>query len=215
MGARLPQSAAGTSMADELTVCIKHTSRFARRREMLGLLLLSVRQRLGAAPRILVADDGGAADHASLRRAGAELIRLPAAAGLSFGRNELVAATRTPYLAMLDDDVLLHEASRLDVLLARLKANPSAALAAGCYYDLRFGSEDCFNLRFDAEEGGAVVRALPLQPAPSTGCTRVHAAHNFFVARTETLRRFGWDPRQKVREHETFFLTLTPTLTLT
>ena len=40
------------------------------------------------------------------------------------------------------------------------------------------------------------------------GRQRVHLTHNFFVARTAALRRFGWDPRQTVMEHETFFYQL-------
>lgn len=199
----MPASSSST-VAQVVTVCVKHTSRYARRRAMLQLLLQSVRQRHGYGIRILVADDGGMLEARQLW--GAELIVLPAAAGLSAGRNALVAATRTPYLALLDDDVLFHNATRLDLLLAVLERNEHAALAAGCYVDTRFGKEDCFNLRFDAEEGGAVVRARPVHGI--RGCKRVHATHNFFVARVATLRRFRWDPRQKVMEHESFFYQL-------
>ena len=173
---------------------------------MLNTLLLSIRERHGYALRVLVADDGGMADKNKLW--GAELLSLSDSAGLSRGRNVLVRATRTPFLALLDDDVLFHDATRLDVLLTALQANPSAALAAGCYVDVRFpAGEDCFNLRFDTEEGGRIVHARPVR-ALRSGCQRVHAAHNFFVGRTNVLRRFGWDPRQKMMEHETFFYQL-------
>ena len=192
------------ALPDELTLCIKHTSRFERRRVMLRALMVSIRQQLGYIVRVLVADDGGLADPSHLL--GAELIALPSAAGLSAGRNALVRATRTPFLALLDDDVLLHQSTRLDVLLSALHRNPRAALAAGCYMDVRFTREDCFNLRFDTDVGGQVVRARQVRGAD--GCQRVHATHNFFVARTAVLQRFGWDPRQKVMEHETFFYQL-------
>ena len=39
-------------------------------------------------------------------------------------------------------------------------------------------------------------------------CRRVHAAHNFFMARTETLRRYPWHPQLAIFEHEHFFLKL-------
>lgn len=188
----------------DLTVCIKHTSRFDRRRLMLRTLLVSIREQLGYTIRILVADDGGLTDPSTLL--GAELLILPSGSGLSAGRNALVRATRTTFLAMLDDDVLFHQATRLDVLVAALHRNRNAALAAGCYMDVRFTHEDCFNLRFDADEGGKIVRARQVHSA--AGCERVHATHNFFVARTDVLQRFGWDPRQKVMEHETFFYQL-------
>ncbi len=197
---------AGSLDVNLLTACIKHTSRFARRREMLTQLLHSIRRGYGPLMRILVADDGGAADGAMIRELGAELLTLPAMSGLSYGRNSLVRAVTTPYFVLLDDDVLFHSATRLEVLLAALRQDPTAALAAGCYVDERFGGEDCFNLRLDAEEGGAVVRARPATDL--RGCGRVHLAHNFFVARTGVLRRFGWDDRQKVMEHETFYYQL-------
>ena len=73
-------------LARELTVGIKHTSRFQRRRVMLWQLLHSIRQQHGYLLRVLVADDGGSADHGSLL--GAELIELPKGAGLSRGRSE-------------------------------------------------------------------------------------------------------------------------------
>ena len=189
----------------ELTIGIKHTSSFPRRRVMLELLLHSIRSLYGGAIRVLVADDGGAA--AIDQTLGAELIPLSNHAGLGRGRNALVEATRTPFLAILDDDVKFHNATRLDTLLSILDSQPQAALAAGCYVDSRFPhNEDCFNLRFDVTKGGAIVRAQPMHAV--AGCHVTHAAHNFFVARTATLRRFGWDPRQKMMEHETFFYQL-------
>ena len=46
-------------LEDVVTVGIKHTSNFARRRVMLDLLLRSVRERHGQSIPIVVADDGG------------------------------------------------------------------------------------------------------------------------------------------------------------
>ena len=48
--------------------------------------------------------------------------------------------------------------------------------------------------------------ALPL--SPSAPLAFAQATHNFFLGRTAVLRRFGWDPRQKVMEHESFFYQL-------
>lgn len=172
---------------------------------MLQQLLGSIREQHGYRLRILVADDGGIADSDLLW--GAELLALPEGTGLSAGRNALVSATRTPFLAMLDDDVLFHNSTRLDVLLAALAQSPGLSLAAGCYFDIRFSRADCFNLRFATEDNGAVVHAKSVLTSPS-GCQAVHATHNFFVARTSVLRRFRWDPRQKMMEHESFFYQL-------
>lgn len=220
---------------DVVTVGIKHTSNFARRRAMLNMLLRSVRQNYGPSLPILVADDGGSPDLTVLTSFGAQHIALPAASGLSHGRNAIVLATRTPFLALMDDDVLFNGATSLLTLLEALRGSPKTALAGGCYHDMRFDKRDCFNLRFDVDDGGAVVHAKKAHGLTESGCYPVdvralsnmtHAAtptatlgthrcarrrqatHNFFLGRTAVLRRFGWDPRQRVMEHETFFYQL-------
>eukprot|EP00966_Prymnesium_polylepis_P153995 3556125-Prymnesium_polylepis.1 len=62
-------------------------------------------------------------------------VPLPPGAGLSAGRNALVEAVRTPFLALMDDDVVLTEAKSLGTLLSALQAVPTAAVAGGCYID--------------------------------------------------------------------------------
>ena len=59
-------------------------------------------------------------------------------------------------------------------------------------------------------QAGAIVRARPTRKGMQRddACSRVHAAHNFFVARTNVLAQYSWDPRQRVMEHETFFYQL-------
>eukprot|EP00966_Prymnesium_polylepis_P144450 3335740-Prymnesium_polylepis.1 len=195
------------SLVQKVTIGIKHTSQFRKRREMLEILLRSIRRLHGHQLRIIVADDGGASDEAVLRTWNAELLKLPTSSGLGHGRNALVRATRTRFFALLDDDVLFHQHTGLSDLVDALERDSGAVLAAGCYMDVRFNRKDCFTLQFEADEGGSVVRAHPAQ-LDAGGCSRVHATHNFFVAHTSTLARFGWDPRQRVMEHETFFYQL-------
>ena len=155
---------------DVVTVGIKHTSNFARRRVMLNMLLRSVRQNHGPSLAILVADDGGSPDLTALTSFGAQHIALPAASGLSHGRNAIVLATRTPFLALMDDDVLFHGATSLLTLLEALRGSPKTALAGGCYHDMRFDKRDCFNLRFDVDDGGAVVHAKKAHGLTDSGC---------------------------------------------
>ena len=202
----------GSHLLSGVTVGIKHTSRFASRREKLHLLLASIRRRYPDRQlRILVADDGGAADREVLRGFGARHLRLQPNAGLSHGRNALVQATRTPFLVLLDDDTVFDRGTELGTLHQALRQHPKVALAAGCYIDLRYPNHThpCFRARFHASEGGAVVRSEVVHTPPAAaGCERAHMGTNFFMARTSALRRFGWDPRQKVMEHETFYYQL-------
>ena len=203
-------------LARELTLGIKHTSAFARRRVLLLSLLDSIRKdHKHAAIRIMVADDGDGDREASahrdaLRKQGIDVILLGAGSGLSYGRNELVRAARTPFVALMDDDLEFHESTNLTMMVAALHADPSSMLAGGCYVDARSGESNCYNMRFESEDGGRSVQLLPVQAASSQGssCYRVGVTHNFFVARTAALRRFRWDARQKMMEHETFFYQL-------
>ena len=153
-----------------VTIGIKHTSNFARRRLMLSILMRSVREHHGPTVAIIVADDGGAPDQTALASFDARYLALPVASGLSHGRNAIVRETRTPFLALMDDDVVFRSPDALATLLEALRGAPRAALAGGCYYDLRFDRRDCFNLRFDVEEGGAVVRAKPAHGAAGPSC---------------------------------------------
>ena len=125
-------------------------------------------------------------------------VTLPFDAGLSFGRNALVAKVTTPYLVMMDDDVQFHAATNLRVLLKQLEADPQLGIAGGCFVDafasgsLR-AAHNCYTLMFEPEEGGAIVRSR-IMPYPRSGCMRAHSAHNFFMGRTADLTRLQWDP---------------------
>ena len=205
-------------ISDLVTIGIKHTSAFARRRVLLLALLASIRRHYGTSLRVIVADDsnGDESHRNQLRQQGVSVLVLQADSGLSFGRNELVRATQTPYVALIDDDLVFHTNTSLPVLVGALQANRRAILAGGCYVNVRAGTNasahqvDCYNMRFQAAAGGAAMDMHQVVTASggSSGCHRVDVTHNFFVARTEALRRFRWDPRQKMMEHESFFLQL-------
>lgn len=211
----MPRTSDDEPLSAILTIGIKHTSAFARRRLLLIVLLKSIRQHYGHSIRVLIADDGEGDQQASehrtaLRKQGYELLLLGAGAGLSHGRNELVRAARTPFLALLDDDLAFHANTSLAELVRALRDNPESVVAGGCYVHARSGEDNCYNMRFDVEPGGAAVHLRPIAPVSSMlpDCFRVGITHNFFVARTAALRRFQWDARQKMMEHETFFYQL-------
>ena len=207
---KLYRGKSNLSLQSSITIGIKHTSRFASRREKLELLLRSIRRQYPERLRVMVADDGGSPDKELMRSLSVRYIKLPSNAGLSHGRNALVQATRTPFIVMLDEDTLFDGGTSLATLHQTLRMHPNVAIAAGCYIDLRYPNHThpCFRARFRVSEGGAVVQSQIVHTPHSTGCQRVHMATNFFMARTPVLRRFGWDPRQKVMEHETFYYQL-------
>lgn len=197
-------------VAAKVTVGIKHTSTFAQRRASLVALLGSIRRFYGRSLPIIVTDEGdedvAVSQHRmQLRGQGVTVLVLAAGSGLSHGRNQIVAAAATEYVALMDDDVSFQPTTSLPTLVDALDSDSGSALAGGCYTD-DSGESNCYNMNFHVDEGGSTVRVVP--SVPTSGCHKVDVTHNFFVARTAVLRRFGWDARQKMMEHETFFYQL-------
>ena len=116
------------------------------------------------------------------------------------------------YLVILDDDVFFTSATRLEVLLDTLEADPHVHVAAGSYtqYDSHKGLAEVndYSLLFEATGESGQWRAHQPLPPPAGECHRVHASHNFFMARTKTLRRYPWHPKLSIFEHEHFFFQL-------
>ncbi|EOD25215.1 hypothetical protein EMIHUDRAFT_206392 [Emiliania huxleyi CCMP1516] len=203
----LPSSLAFLAESD-LTIGIKHTSAYGFRREQLDRLLRSIRRRYATA-EVIVADDGCKADRTAARTHNVTLVCTEAGSGLSLGRNTIVRRASTEFVLLLDDDVVFSEATDLAALHDALVRDPGAALAGGCYDDLVRGGADCFNLAFSVTGGGTAVAArFATLQAQGGGCGVVDATHNFFLARRSALVQHGWDARQRVMEHETFFYAL-------
>eukprot|EP00965_Chrysotila_dentata_P254674 6211960-Pleurochrysis_carterae.AAC.1 len=190
---------------EQLTVAVKHSAGFESRREKLRQLIASLRKLLPSSVVLLVASDRS---HSFFEGYGVQHVRLPAHAnGLSAGRNALLNAVQTEYVALMDDDLILHDQSSISTLMDALRSNPAAAIAGGCMQDIEARRNSCYNLNFDVNEEGSVIR-LKRARSESNRCIPVHMTHNYFVARAEVLRRFPWDARQQVMEHESFFYQL-------
>ena len=211
--------AAPPALGDELSICIKHTPQAARR-TTLRALVESIRGHAALARvAVLVASEAakGTAHHQFLHALGVRVVGLEPDAGLSAGRNECVRRVHTPFVALLDDDTLVHDGGALATLVRALRDDPTAALAGGCYEEFSAARarealpEELLRHELLAERGRRRRLDAPLlrrRRVGGGGCRRVHATHNFFVGRTAALRRFGWDPRQRMMEHETFFYQL-------
>ena len=174
-GARMPSAEGGPlALAALLTVCIKYTPGFGARRRKLLALLHSVRQQHGLALRVIVATEiergatlGDAYKSLLAEGSISTFVRLLPGAGLSAGRNALLRRVSTPFVALMDDDLVLHDNRSLP-LLVRALMRPDAsrvAIAGGCHIDLKRGVRDCFNMRFDVSADGSVVRFRRAQAA--------------------------------------------------
>ena len=96
-------------------------------------------------------------------------------------------------------------------MLDVLEARPEAQIVAGAYaqYNSLQAKVEVndYSLLFEPGRAGE-WRAYEAPPAKPGACHRVHAAHNFFMARRDTLRRHQWHDKMAIFEHEHFFFQL-------
>ncbi|KAH3758318.1 glycosyltransferase family 2 protein [Pelomyxa schiedti] len=181
-------------------------------------LLVSLRARYPSA-RVIVADDGPLSpaaqpDDASPRstrsaasRAGAEFMRMPRDAGLSASRNALVDRVGTEYFALLDDDFVFTEDTRIEKLMEVLDKRDDLDIVSGGLFTTEIEFYDYAGMI--GVEGDAIrMRYGDYGPVPGFGpeCKKVDVVANFFLARTAVVKKLRWDDSLKLGEHQDFFL---------
>ena len=118
--------------------------------------------------------------------------------GLSAGRNTLLSKVETKYFLLLDDDTIFTEESDINKMLEVLEHNPDIDIVAGhiegndFWGELEIEDKKLYrNKGFSREEiGGHEIYDFVI---------------NLFLGRTETVSKFKWDDRLKIKEHMDFF----------
>lgn len=169
------------------------------RPQCLTRLLDSLRRFYPDAP-VLVADDSEKL-MPPVRR-DYELISLPHDVGLSAGRNELLRHVKTPFFVLLDDDFVFTEETRIEALVEALLCGHD--IAAGGLID-EDGSTQHYEGLLDVR--GGVLRYLAGSRELRCGHSAYDIVFNFFAARTDRVRRIGWDEELKLAEHTDAFLS--------
>lgn len=109
--------------------------------------------------------------------------------GISAGRNILVDNCKTPYCVILDDDCFFTDRTDLRKALEILKDND---------YDLlEFKENDNFEYRGKFQVDGETVKYVRGEP--------LEFINNIFLAKTESLKKYGWDNSLKMGEHFAYF----------
>lgn len=186
-------STAPAAPTDHLTAVIKT---FERPRTA-ARLVRSIRRRYPGLP-VIVVDDSAEPTHFD----GVENLHLPYNSGISAGRNAALERVRTPYSLILDDDFVVTGATDLGTALDRIRNHPEIDIMGGRVVDLPlYIVHDYRHVRL------LPTRAAPLRPPGSRvgGLEVLDKVANFFIARTDALRKVGWDPRLKLLEHADFF----------
>jgi hypothetical protein len=164
---------------------------------VLRRLVASIK-RLYPSLGIVVVDDS----RKPTRLAGVETVVMPYDSGISAGRNEGLEHVTTPYVLVLDDDVVFYRRTRLAAALALMERHSEIDIMGGQLVDLPL-------LRARPLPAGAIFStdARPAIPLGSSvgGLEVVDKVSNFFIARRDRLVPVLWDPLLKQAEHADFF----------
>lgn len=129
-------------------------------------------------------------------------IKTPFDIGLSAGRNLGLKFVQTEYVVICDDDFVFYEESNLDCFVESL--SKGFDLIGGVFEEPKGirHFEGCLELvdtsLYTKKEKKGEIQGVPVYDF----------VHNFFMARTEKIKKFPWDAELKVGEHIDFFFRL-------
>jgi glycosyltransferase involved in cell wall biosynthesis len=182
-----------TVVDDKVTLLIKTFERPA----LIARLVTSIRRTYPTVP-IIVVDDS----RVPSALPGVETIVLPYDRGVSAGRQAGLERVTTPYVMVLDDDFVFYRATRIERAVALLERQPRIDIVGGQLIDLPY-------LRFREPPLGRIfpTSATPREPIGSTidGLMVCDKVANFYVARTDGIRKVGWTPALRRVDHADFF----------
>lgn len=178
---------------ENLTAVIKTFER----PDVLARLLRSIRRFFPGLP-VMVVDDS----KNPVQVDGVETIIMPFDSGISAGRNEALHRLSTPYFLLLDDDFIFCRKTDLVSALECLVSEPRIDIMGGTVVDLPFYRVPDYRK--------TALFPTPHQPLYPTGSTLAglpvyDKVPNFFIARTDRVRKVLWDEKLKVAEHADFF----------
>ncbi|XP_021327090.2 beta-1,4 N-acetylgalactosaminyltransferase 1 isoform X1 [Danio rerio] len=181
------------------------TKTFLRYKE-LNVLIESIR-KFYPKIKIIIADDSLNPERVSGDNI--EHFIMPPAQGWFAGRNLAVSQLTTKYFLWVDDDFeFLHE-TRIESFVEIMEAVPDLDVIGGEVS----GDQFYFLLEYEEgaeHEGGGCLRRVRgefHQPLSGfDGCHLVDGVTNYFLARTEAVRRVGFDPFLKRVGHTEFFI---------
>lgn len=191
----------GTDISSQVTVVTKTFIRYSS----LHVLLKSIRDFYKNIT-VIVADDSFEPE--KITEDNTKHFIMPPAQGWFAGRNLVVSQVTTKYFLWVDDDFLFTEKTKIEELVTIMEAVPELDVLGGSV------NQNTFHFTLLYEEGeemeggclrrksGGVLKALPGFPH----CSYVHGVVNFFLARTDAVRKVGFDPELRRVAHSEFFM---------
>lgn len=145
-----------------------------------------------------------------------KIIYLPKDCGLSFSRNKLVEKVNTEFTLLLDDDFIFCEATYIEKMLEVFIANEDIGIVGGRLKEkdmiksyekyFIFANDIISSIKWDLLYQNKVIEYNKIN---YTDFGLVDIIFNFFIAKTEILKKYSWDNRHKIHsEHLDFFINL-------
>ncbi|KAG5831944.1 hypothetical protein ANANG_G00285860 [Anguilla anguilla] len=131
---------------------------------------------------------------------------MPPAQGWFAGRNLAVSQVTTKYFLWVDDDFEFTERTKIERFVEIMESKPELDVVAGSVGANKFS----FKLVYEEgdEEGGCLSRVSGTyhQVPGIPECYYASVVINFFLARTDAVRKVGFDPLLKRVGHSEFFM---------
>ena len=147
--------------------------------------------------KIIVVDDS----REPLKIEGIKTIHMPYDSGVSAGRNLAVSHVKTKYLLLLDDDYVFYRKTDLEPAVKKMHENPKIDIMGGERVDLPLYAKvdnKKATLYHTSKEAtmpyGSSIDGMAVQDKVA----------NFYIARSESIRKVGWDDRIKRLDHADF-----------
>jgi glycosyltransferase involved in cell wall biosynthesis len=160
--------------------------------------LVSSIRRFYPEMRIIVVDDSR--NPTSLE--GCRTVSMEYDSGVSAGRQKGLSLVETEFFLLLDDDFVFYRKTDLEPAVHQLAGEPNIDIMGGQVVDLPlYRSTDFLRSALFATSRQAI---LPLG-SKIAGLTVHDKVANFYLARTDSVRRVGWDMHLKHLDHNDFF----------
>ncbi|XP_050959539.1 beta-1,4 N-acetylgalactosaminyltransferase 2 [Labeo rohita] len=191
----------GEDINSQVTIATKTFLRY----DELNILIKSIRQFYPEI-KIIIADDSLEPQNVTGYKL--EQYIMPPTQGWFAGRNLAVSQVTTKYFLWVDDDYIFSNSTRIEKFVEIMEKVPELDVVGGAVGRDQF----FFRLKYeegDEEEGGCLRRLhrRKIQSVPGLdGCFFVDGVVNYFLARTDAVRRVGFDPFLKRVAHTEFFL---------
>ncbi|XP_063064894.1 beta-1,4 N-acetylgalactosaminyltransferase 2-like [Engraulis encrasicolus] len=191
----------GADINSMVTIVTKTFLRY----KQLAVLIKSIREKYPDI-QILIADDSLKIE--KVEGHNVYQYTMPHAQGWFAGRNLLVSQVTSKYFLWVDDDFLFVKDTSIEKFVEIMEAVPNLDVLGGAVG----GDQFYFTLEHEvgAEgEGGCLSRRKKQRHAPLDGyedCVLVDGVVNYFLARTDAVRRVGFDPLLQRTAHSEFFM---------